>query len=88
MKAALNGVLPCTARDGWVSETNISNIGWMLDNDQISTNLLDTLEKDIIPLFFTQPQVWEEHMRNARNLIINQFSTARMLQEYLDKLYL
>ena len=31
---------------------------------------------------------WKHYMIKARQLIINNFSTERMLQEYIEKMYL
>jgi glycogen phosphorylase len=87
MKAALNGVLPCSTKDGWVDEVDLNKIGWILDNDHLSENILDVLEQDIIPLYYQHPAKWQEYMHHARNLILNQFSTTRMLREYIQKLY-
>ncbi len=87
MKAALNGTLPCSTRDGWVDEAELYKIGWLLDNDHLDKNILDILEQNIIPMYYENPKLWQEHMENARDMVINQFSTTRMLREYLDKLY-
>jgi glycogen phosphorylase len=87
MKAALNGVLPCSTKDGWVDEVNFNKIGWILDNDNLSENILDVLEQDIIPLYYQHPVKWQEYMHHARNLILKQFSATRMLREYIQKLY-
>lgn len=87
MKAALNGVLPLTTRDGWIDEVDLTKIGWIIDNDKINQSLMDLLEKEIIPMYFTQKTQWEERMSNARSLILNQFSTTRMLHQYTERLY-
>lgn len=92
MKAALNGVLPATTRDGWVSEVELFGIGWVLDSDRIHEHVLDVLEYDIVPMYYTRdgsgvPMQWVSHMRNARDLIQNQFSATRMLREYIEKMY-
>ncbi len=89
MKACLNGVLPCTTKDGWVDEVDLSHIGWELNNDTIHDSLLDTLEDKIIPLYYASDKSgWETYMRNARELISTQFSTTRMLEDYFEKMYL
>lgn len=87
MKAALNGVLPCSTPDGWVDEVEMYKVGWTLDNDHLSENILDVLEKDIAPMYYDQKAEWETLMRNARQMVQNQFSTARMLRQYVDQLY-
>ena len=87
MKAALNGTLPCSTRDGWVEEIELYKVGWALDDDNLPNNILDILEYDIIPMYYNQQPVWQEHMRNARELIKNKFSTTRMLGEYQERFY-
>ena len=63
-------------------------MGWILDNDPLSENILDVLEQDIVPMYYQRPSEWQEHMQNARAMVLNQFNTTRMLQEYIEKLYL
>jgi glucan phosphorylase len=33
------------------------------------------------------PELWEEHMRNSRDMILNQFSATRMLKSYIEMMY-
>lgn len=87
MKAALNGTLPCSTRDGWVEEIDLYKVGWALDDDNLQNNILDVLEHDIVPMFYQNKQDWYEHMQNARNLIKTKFSTTRMLGEYQERFY-
>ncbi len=93
MKACLNGVLPCTTKDGWVSEVELYGIGWALDSDNITESLLQTIENKIVPMYYFRdreglPGAWIENMRNSRELILNEFSATRMLREYINKMYL
>lgn len=93
MKAALNGTLPATTKDGWIDEVELFGIGWVLDSDTIHKNILDILESQIIPMYYTRdgkniPQQWLWHMRNGRELIKNQFSTTRMLRNYIETMYM
>ncbi|MGI8420511.1 MAG: alpha-glucan family phosphorylase [Candidatus Levyibacteriota bacterium] len=93
MKAALNGVLPATTKDGWFNEINIPENGWLIDTNSVARSLLDTLETRIIPLYYESStndtmRTWERTMVQARSLIIDDFSTTRMLREYLQKLYI
>ncbi len=94
MKACLNGVLPLTTSDGWVDEIDISNIGWLADNANITDSLMTILENEIIPQYYNhifnvrENSFWAVRMANARKLIIEQFSTTRMLKEYIEKLYI
>jgi starch phosphorylase len=92
MKAALNGVLPFSTRDGWVAEVDLFGIGWPLNSDRIGADLLDVLERDIAPMYYRRnedgiPGDWEENMRRARMFILERFSATRMLKEYTELLY-
>lgn len=87
MKAALNGTLPCTTKDGWVDEAELYKVGWLLDNGRLSENILDVLQYDIVPMYYKAPLTWQLHMQNARNMAKNQFSTTKMLSEYKERLY-
>lgn len=92
IKAALNGVLPLTTNDGWVDEVNLTDVGWVTDNHRTGEELINILEQKVIPLYYQQVngenRDWEERMTSARKLVFNYFSTARVLKEYLEKLYL
>jgi glucan phosphorylase len=55
--------------------------------------MLNFITKEIIPayvLHLKEPKnsLWTSKMTRARNLIFNNFSTTRMLKEYVEKLYL
>jgi starch phosphorylase len=92
MKAALNGVLPCSTRDGWVAEAELFDVGWLVDSGRITEDLLKVLEHDIVPPYYARnaagiPEDWERHMRNARAMTRDQFSATRTLREYVELLY-
>lgn len=92
MKAALNGVLPCSTKDGWVDEAELYKIGWLLEDATVSKDILKKLETAIIPMYYDRnskgvPELWEEHMRNAREMILHQFSATRMLRSYIEMMY-
>jgi starch phosphorylase len=89
MKACLNGVLPCTTKDGWVYEIDIPEVGWEVQSDIVSKSVLDIVEKEMIPMFYgNDKKAWEEKMQKARVLIQNDYSATRMLKEYFEKLYI
>lgn len=93
MKAALNGVLPCSTNDGWVAEANLYDVGWLLQNENLSEDILAVLSQKIIPLYYTRdekniPQQWVKMMQNARDMTLNQFSTTTMLRKYIEEFYL
>ncbi len=93
MKAALNGVMPCSTKDGWVDEADLTGRGWLIHSDRVTQDLLDRLEKDILPLYYDRdqkgfPAAWEEVMRRSREMIMDRFTATRMVREYAEMLYL
>ncbi len=89
MKACLNGVLPCTTKDGWMAEVDVTRIGWTVASDNIQESLLQTISEQIVPLYYSEDKTrWEKSMKNGRELILHQYSATRMLKEYFEKLYL
>lgn len=93
MKAALNGSLPFSTNDGWVFEAELYKVGWLLDGVKVTEDFLDKIEKEIAPMYYDRnsegvPELWEEHMRNARDMALEEFSATRMLRQYIQKMYL
>ncbi|MDP2788681.1 MAG: alpha-glucan family phosphorylase [bacterium] len=93
MKAALNGTLTLSTNDGWVHEINGESIGWVVNGSQNGEELRAVVEKSIIPLcseHLKNPKgsEWTKKMGSARKLILENFSTTRMLKEYIEKLYI
>lgn len=93
MKAALNGNLPVSTRDGWVAEIELLNKGWALEDDHVNESFMKTLKDEILPLYYNRdennvPLAWTINMKNSRELIKNEFSATRMLREYIEKLYM
>jgi starch phosphorylase len=102
MKAALNGALNFSVLDGWWREAYNGGNGWAIgeDADIDSTvqdsadaeSLYETLEKQIIPLFYGDrdahniPHEWVGVMKESLRTITPQFSTRRMVKEYLERL--
>lgn len=92
MKAAYNGALACSTKDGWVAEAELYGVGWLVDSGRIATDLLDVIGRDIVPTYYDRgadgvPAAWERMMRNSRDMIQNQFSATRMVEEYIQTLY-
>jgi len=92
MKAISNGVLQCTIPDGWAAEVEWQDLGWTLDSDNVAESFYSTLETKILPLYNQRdgndvPMEWVQRMQRSIALS-KQFSAKRMLQEYLEKLYL
>jgi starch phosphorylase len=104
MKAALNGVLNFSILDGWWREAYNGSNGWAIgedadldvevQDDADAQSLYDTLENKIIPLYYTErgsedvPHKWVMMIKESLRTITPQFSTQRMLKEYLDRMYI
>ncbi|MDP2630546.1 MAG: alpha-glucan family phosphorylase [Candidatus Uhrbacteria bacterium] len=92
MKAALNGVLLCSTRDGWVDQVDLAQWGWVLDDSRLSEHFMELLEQSIVPMFRERtngiPKAWEDRQRMGRDTIMNRFSTTRALREYIEYLYM
>jgi starch phosphorylase len=103
MKAAVNGALNFSVLDGWWREAYNGHNGWSIgqDRDLVSPNIQDeedaeslyfTLEKQIIPLFYERDpkeisHEWIVRMKDSMKTNIPQFSTRRMVKEYVERLY-
>jgi starch phosphorylase len=103
MKAAMNGVLNFSVLDGWWREAYNGHNGWAIgeDNDpdpekqdQVDAlSLYNTLENEIIPLFYDRdannlPRKWIDRVKNSLRTVTPQYSTRRMVKEYVERLYL
>ncbi len=104
MKAAINGIPSVSILDGWWDEGFDGNNGWAIgdresDGDDAAQDAADAaelyrlLEEEIVPRYFDRgadrwPAAWMETMRSSIESALWQFSTARMLTEYVDRLYL
>jgi len=103
MKAALNGALNFSVLDGWWREAYNGKNGWAIgeDRDLGSPSVQDeedveslygTLEKSIIPMYYDRDQndishEWVSRIKESLKTNIPQFSTRRMVKEYVERLY-
>ena len=103
MKAALNGALNFSVLDGWWREAYNGQNGWAIGEDrelesqsvqdaQDAESLYDTLENAIIPLYYDRDpkeisHAWIARLKNSMKTNIPQFSTRRMVKEYVERLY-
>jgi len=104
MKAALNGALNFSVLDGWWHEAYNGRNGWAIGGDedvsdpnlqdeQDARSLYDTLENEIIPLYYKNlsdenlPTDWIAMVKESIRTLAPQFSMQRMVQEYMDNLY-
>ena len=103
MKAALNGALNFSVLDGWWRESYNGRNGWAIGEDKEmdspsvqdaldAESLYSTLENEIIPLYYNRDpkevsQEWMAHIKDSMKTNIPQFSTRRMVKEYVERLY-
>ena len=103
-KASVNGVVNFSILDGWWAEGYNTKNGWAIGTNQEfysyeeqdltdSEDIYRILEDKIIPAYYRKDQngVSKEWMQYMKNSIIStggEYSTARMLVDYTDKLYI
>jgi starch phosphorylase len=58
------------------------------EQDKIdANNLYDVLENKVIPMYYEQPEAWQNLVFNAMNDIVPEFSSNRMAEQYYKELY-
>jgi len=103
MKILANGGLNLSELDGWWAEACSCDVGWSLGDGKEhgadlgwdimeAEQLYQRLENEIIPLFFTRdtqglPREWLTLIRNSMMKLAPQFSSNRMLREYVEQFY-
>jgi glycogen phosphorylase len=101
MKVLVNGGLNLSTRDGWWAEAFEPELGWALgdgsesagDDSSDAATLYALLESDVVPCFYDRdasglPRRWLARMRASMAHLTPQFSSVRMLQEYVERIYL
>jgi starch phosphorylase len=102
-KAALNGVLNFSILDGWWREGYNGKNGWSIgtddshqdhqfQDDMDADSLYDTLENEIIPLFYERssdnlPVDWISRMKESIRTLAPEFSMRRMVKAYSNDMY-
>jgi starch phosphorylase len=94
MKAGLNGVLQFSISDGWTDEIDLHKLGFPISPVDSMTDLYNVLEQSIVPMYYGQtgknqplPE-WMKMMRGTITEIGSNFTTERMMEQYITKLYL
>jgi glycogen phosphorylase len=103
MKAAMNGVLNFSVLDGWWIEGYSGENGFTIGEDHNketdeatdsadASSLYETLENKIAPTFYNKnenglPSEWIGMMKNAIASLTPQFSSDRMVSDYLRDIY-
>ena len=99
MTAAMNGSVNVSIPDGWVPEFSKHGKNSFIiktadeslsveQRDRIEAeNLLDVLEKEVIPTYYQTPEKWNKIVKTAMDEVVPFFDSARMAKEYYDKMY-
>lgn len=102
MKVLVNGGLNLSELDGWWAEAYAPEVGWALGDgrehaepgwdDVEAEQLYRLLEQEIVPMFYRRdaqgiPREWVARMRASMSRLAPQFSSNRMLQEYVRDAY-
>jgi glycogen phosphorylase len=104
MKVLVNGGLNLSELDGWWAEAYDPAVGWALgdlmehDSDPAwdaveADRLYSLLENEIIPEFYDRddlgiPRRWMARVRESMARLVPEFSSNRMMADYLDGYYL
>jgi starch phosphorylase len=104
MKVLVNGGLNLSVLDGWWAEAWQADLGWALggghDSDDAQTRdardaeqLYTLLETAVVPEFYARdaagiPRAWVARVRESMARLTAQYSTNRMLREYVERYYL
>jgi glycogen phosphorylase len=103
MKAALNGALNLSIRDGWWDEWFEPEFGWAIPSadgvedpehrdDLEAAALYDIIEQQVVPRFYGAdgggvPRRWLEMLRQTLTSLGPKVQATRMVQEYVERLY-
>jgi starch phosphorylase len=104
MKAAVNGGVNFSVLDGWWDEGWRGDNGWAIGGRETNADegaqdwsdvqdLYRLLEEEIVPRYYERdedglPTAWVDQMRRSMASTLWRFSTTRMLQEYVEQMYL
>lgn len=97
-KVPLNGGLNFSVLDGWWREGHNGQNGWTIgkekdypNNDvqdfEDANDFYNTLEQTIVPMYYTDHGTWTKWIKNSLKSNIARYSTHRMVQDYMSKLY-
>ena len=103
MKILVNGGLNLSVLDGWWGEAYAAELGWAIGDDALpdaavaddrdASALYEVLEQQVVPEFYARdvnglPRRWLARIRQSLARLTPAYSSTRMLQEYIEQLYL
>ena len=103
MKVLVNGGINLSVLDGWWEEAYDPEVGWAVGDGKALTenardardaaSLYQLLETAIVPEFYARdsdgiPRDWLKRMRASLSRLTPEYSSNRMVQEYVTTLYL
>ncbi len=103
MKLLVNGGLNLSELDGWWAEAYGPNVGWAIGDGREHSDphwdeteareLYDSLENEIIPAFYQRdemgvPRKWVAMMKESMSELTPEFSSNRMLRQYVEEYYI
>jgi starch phosphorylase len=103
MKAAINGVVNLSVRDGWWDEGYDGANGWAIkpaaerydparsDIEEVRT-LYEILQDQVLPLYYDRGHLgyspgWIRMAKRSMATILPRFNTRRMLRDYVNRFY-
>jgi starch phosphorylase len=102
MKVLVNGGLNISELDGWWAEAYNAELGWALGdgeahdelewNEREADQFYSLLEEEIIPMFYDRdaqgiPRAWVARIRANMARLAPQFSSNRMVRDYVEAIY-
>jgi starch phosphorylase len=99
MTAAMNGAINVSLPDGWVPEfakdkencfviqPADDNLSTSDKDGQEARNLMDTLEKEVLPMYYKNQPQWLSIVKKAAADVVPAFEAGRMADEYYRVMY-
>ncbi len=103
-KAVMNGVMHFSVLDGWWVEGYKEGAGWALQMEQTyedghyqddldAATIYSIIENEIAPIFYDKKkngisEEWLSHIRNTVSKVACDFTTNRMMNDYLNQYYI
>ncbi|HTX96719.1 MAG TPA: alpha-glucan family phosphorylase [Mycobacterium sp.] len=102
MKVLVNGGLNLSELDGWWAEAYAPQAGWAIGDGrehddpqwdaEEANSLYSVLENEVVPMFYTRddsgiPEEWMRRVRESMATLTPQFSSERMVRQYVEELY-